>query len=330
MLPVRRCILLSPFSLRAVESLHHISKHIPLLEPEARPGTTSRGKASREMPNVMSVDVEDWFCVYNLSRHIPYETWDRCESRVVRNTNRLLDRFRKHGVEATFFVLGWIAERFPDLVREIERQGHEVATHGYSHRLLTQMQPSEFRTDLQRSLEVLAKVVSQQVRGFRAPSFSVTRKTLWAVTILRENGIQYDSSVFPVRFHPDYGIPGSQPGPYELAEGLSELPMSVADVLGWKIPCCGGGYFRLYPYAVTRQLMRRCRAQGRPVIFYLHPWEVDPEQPRVKGMPWHRVFRHYNNLDKTEERLERLLQDFSFTSARALLRDYEVVRTSIQ
>jgi polysaccharide deacetylase family protein (PEP-CTERM system associated) len=301
--------------------MDHTSRRVPLLEAEAPRGRLPRTTASRRMRNIMSVDVEDWFCVYNLSQHIPYETWDRCESRVERNTTRLLEIFRKHGVEATFFVLGWIAERFPDLVREIEHQGHEVATHGYSHRLLTLMQPSEFRADLQRSLEVLAKTASQEVQGFRAPSFSVTRKTLWAATILKECGIRYDSSVFPVRFHPEYGIPGSELGPHELVEGLIELPMSVADVLGWKVPCCGGGYFRLYPYALTRHLMRRCRAQGRPVIFYLHPWEVDPEQPRVPSMPWPKAFRHYNNLDKTEERLGRLLQDFSFTSARTLLRE---------
>ncbi len=147
-------------------------------------------RSARGMANVMSVDVEDWFCVYNLSGHIQYEDWDRCESRVERNTIRLLDMFRKHRVEATFFVLGWIAERFPDLVRQIELEGHEVATHGYSHRLLTHMEPGEFRADLQRSLEVLAKITSQEVRGFRAPSFSITRKTLWALDILREHGIR--------------------------------------------------------------------------------------------------------------------------------------------
>ena len=291
-----------------------------LLEAEAERRGPLDPKRSREMRNVMSVDVEDWFCVYNLSAHIRYEDWDRCESRVERNTIRLLDIFRKHRVEATFFVLGWVADRFPDLVREIEHQGHEIASHGYSHRLLTMMQPAEFRADLERSLEVLARVTTQKVRGFRAPSFSITRKTLWAVEILRELGMEYDSSVFPIGFHPEYGIPGSELGPYELAEGVIELPMSVAHVLGWKIPCCGGGYFRLYPYALTRHLIRRCQAEGRPVIFYLHPWEADPGQPRVRGMPWSKAFRHYNNLEKTEARLERLLKEFSFTSVRTLLR----------
>jgi polysaccharide deacetylase family protein (PEP-CTERM system associated) len=271
------------------------------------------------MKNVMSVDVEDWFCVYNLSGLIPYETWDRCESRVERSTLRLLELFGKHGVEATFFVLGWVAERFPDLVREIDRRGHEIATHGYSHRLLTFMRPAEFRDDLQRSLEVLARATTQEVRGFRAPSFSLTRKTVWAVDILREVGMQYDSSVFPVGFHPDYGFAGVQLAPYRLAEGLTELPVGVAEVLGQRVPCSGGGYFRLFPYAVTRRLMRMCNEQGRPVMFYLHPWELDPGQPRVQRLGWLRRFRHYTNLAKTEERLERLLADFSFYSARQLI-----------
>ena len=279
----------------------------------------ARAEARAEAPrNVMSVDVEDWFCVHNLSRHIPYDAWDRCESRVERSTGVLLDLFGRHGVEATFFVLGWVADRFPDLVREIDRRGHELATHGYSHRLLTAMQPEEFRADLQRSLAVLAPLTGQEIRGFRAPSFSLTKRTLWALDILREAGIRYDSSVFPVAFHPDYGIPDAQLAPHTLA-GLIELPMGVAEVFGRRIPCSGGGYFRLYPYALTRSLMRHVNRQGRPVMFYLHPWEADPTQPRVSGLPRSKRFRHYNNLDKTAERLERLLSEFTFTSARRLI-----------
>ena len=275
----------------------------------------------------MSVDVEDWFCVHNLSRLIPFTEWDKCESRVERTTGTLLDLFGKHRVEATFFVLGWVAERFPDLVREIERRGHEVATHGYSHRLLTFMRPEEFRADLEHSLAILGRIASQEVRGFRAPSFSLTRRTLWAIDILRESGIQYDSSVFPVGFHPDYGIPDAELSPHLLGGGLTELPMGVAELAGRRIPCSGGGYFRLYPYALTRALMRRCNRQGRPVMFYLHPWETDPGQPRVSGLPWTKRFRHYNNLDKTVQRLERLLSDFRFTSARRLIADQRVVLT---
>jgi polysaccharide deacetylase family protein (PEP-CTERM system associated) len=181
------------------------------------------------------------------------------------------------------------------------------------------MRPDEFRADLGRSLEVLAATASRPVRGFRAPSFSVTRETLWAGEILRESGLEYDSSVFPVGLHPDYGIPDAGLTPYQLTEGLTELPMGVAELMGRRIPCCGGGYFRLYPYRVTRWLMRRCNAAGRPVMFYLHPWEIDPGQPRVSGLPWSKRFRHYNNLERMEARLERLLSDFSFISARSLL-----------
>ena len=277
--------------------------------------------------NVMSIDVEDWFCVYNLSRVIRFADWDKYESRVERNTVRLLDLFGRHQVEATFFVLGWVAERFPDLVREIERRGHEIASHGYSHRLLTLMTPEEFRVDLQRSLEVLARTASQEIHGFRAPSFSLTSKTLWAVDTLKQHGIRYDSSVFPVAFHPEYGMVEADLRPHYLGDDLVELPMGVAEVLGHRVPCSGGGYFRLYPYALTRRLMRLCNAQGRAVMFYLHPWELDPGQPRVRGLSWSTRFRHYNNLAKTEERLERLLEDFPFTSVRQLLAEHPSAAT---
>ena len=271
------------------------------------------------MRNVMSIDTEDWFCVYNLSERIARSDWPKCESRVERNTLRLLDLFSACGVEATFFVLGWVAERCPDLVREIERRGHEVASHGYSHRLITKMTPEEFRADLFRSLEVLTPLVKQRVLGFRAPSFSLTKQTDWARPILREAGLQYDSSVYPLAYHPDYGIPDAPLAQYELYDGVQELPMSCAEIGKWRIPCSGGGYFRQFPYAVTRALMRRCNLQGRPVVFYLHPWEIDPDQPRV-NLPFTKRVRHYRNLGRTEARLQRLLGDFEFTSARKLLK----------
>ena len=265
--------------------------------------------------NVFSIDLEEWFCVYNLSQAIPHEQWDRCESRVERSTLAILDLLSKHGVEGTFFVLGWVAERHPDLVREVERRGHEIATHGYSHRLITHLSPDEFRADLERSLEVLTPLANKPIRGFRAPSFSVTRKTWWALDILRECGIRYDSSMFPVGFHPDYGVPDAPLAAHHLSVGIWELPMSVAEVAGKRVPCCGGGYFRQFPYSVTKHLMQRCNQQGRPVNFYLHPWEVDPGQPRIP-LPLVKRLRHYNNLAKTMSRLERLLNDFEFTSAR--------------
>lgn len=266
----------------------------------------------------MSIDTEDWFCVYNLSDRIPFSDWPACEQRVERNTLRLLDLFRQRGVEATFFVLGWVAERYPDLVREIELRGHEVATHGYSHRLITHMTPEEFRADLLRSLEVLTPLVNQPVLGFRAPSFSLTRRTEWAAQILSAAGLRYDSSVYPLAFHPDYGIPDAPLVPYQISEGLTELPLSCAEVFRWRIPCSGGGYFRQFPYGVTKALMRLCNSQGRSVMFYLHPWEIDPNQPRV-NLPFLKKIRHYRNLEVTEQRLEKLLEDFPFTSVRRLL-----------
>lgn len=267
--------------------------------------------------NVMSIDVEDWFCVQNMARLIDRASWDSLESRVEKNTLALLDLFAKHRTEATFFVLGWVAERFPDLVREIARRGHEIASHGYSHRLLTELTPQEFEADLARSLEVLARCVSAPVDGFRAPSFSVTRQTWWAFETLSRHGIKYDSSVFPIGFHPDYGIGDAPLTPHIADHGILEIPMSCAQIGGRRIPCSGGGYFRLIPYPFFERLIRACNSQGRPVIFYLHPWEIDPDQPRVSGLPWSKAVRHYRNLDQTLPRLERLLETHRFTSLRA-------------
>ncbi len=269
------------------------------------------------LQNVFSVDLEDWFCVNNLSGVISRDEWDVCESRVERSTLLLLDILSRYHVEATFFVLGCIAERFPGLIREVESRGHEIASHGYSHRLLTSLTPEEFSADLDRSLDVLAGCCRQPILGYRAPSFSVTRKTWWALDIMRAAGITYDSSIFPVGFHPDYGIGDFPLNAHYLPEGLFEIPMSCARVLGRDVPCSGGGYFRLFPYSATRALMRKCNQQGRPVVFYIHPWEVDPEQPRV-SLPALAKFRHYNNLELSVGRLERMLTDFRFTSIRNL------------
>jgi polysaccharide deacetylase family protein (PEP-CTERM system associated) len=268
--------------------------------------------------NVFSVDLEDWFCVQNLSGIIKREEWLKCQSRVERNTVRILDALSRHQTKGTFFVLGWIAEQYPDLIREVERRGHEIATHGYSHRLLTGMTPDEFRSDLDRSLDVLTRCSSSPVLGFRAPSFSVTRKTWWALEILRSRQIRYDSSMFPVGFHPDYGVPDAPLHAHPTSDGVFEIPMSCAQLLGHRIPCSGGGYFRIFPYSVTRRLIQKCNEQKRPVVFYMHPWEVDPGQPRVAGLSAQKRLRHYINLHKTEERLERLLSDFRFTSIRSM------------
>ena len=269
-----------------------------------------------KIKNAMSIDLEDWFCVHNMSQAIRREDWDKCEMRVIDNTRRILALLAAHKTEATFFTLGWIAEQVPELVREIEAAGHEIATHGYSHTLLTDMTAESFEADLKKALLVTQRCVNQEIVGFRAPSFTVTSKTLWAVDVLTRNGIRYDSSVFPVGYHPDYGMPDVSLSVYRHnASPLVEFPMSCAEVMGSRIPCSGGGYFRILPYAITKRLLERCNAQGRPVMFYIHPWEIDPGQPRVK-LPVLKRFRHYYNLDKTMGRLDRLLRDFEFTSVR--------------
>jgi polysaccharide deacetylase family protein (PEP-CTERM system associated) len=269
-----------------------------------------------KIKNAMSIDLEDWFCVHNMSQAIRREDWDKCEMRVIENTRRILALLAAHKTEATFFTLGWIAEQVPELVREIEGAGHEIATHGYSHTLLTEMTAESFEADLKKALLVTQRCVNQEIVGFRAPSFTVTSKTLWAVDVLTRNGIRYDSSVFPVGYHPDYGMPDVSLSVYRHdASSLVEFPMSCAEVMGGRIPCSGGGYFRILPYAITKRLLERCNAQGRPVMFYIHPWEIDPGQPRVK-LPVFKRFRHYYNLDKTMGRLDRLLNDFEFTSVR--------------
>ncbi|MGB9773628.1 MAG: XrtA system polysaccharide deacetylase [Bacteroidota bacterium] len=267
--------------------------------------------------NAMTIDLEDWFCVHNLSQVIKKEEWDRYEMRVLGSTRRILALLKKHEVNATFFVLGWIAERAPELIREIESDGHEIATHGYSHSLLTEMTPEEFEKDLEKALKVTRLCTEQSIIGFRAPSFSITKETMWAFDILKEYGLLYDSSIFPVRFHPNYGIPDA-PLHIHSVGSLIEVPLSSARFARMRIPCSGGGYFRFFPYPFTKYLMQQCIRESRPVIFYIHPWEFDTEQPRMHP-PWLKRFRHYYNLHKTWERFDRLLSDFRFTSIRKLL-----------
>lgn len=226
------------------------------------------------------------------------------------------------GVSATFFVLGWVAERFPDLIRAIHERGHEVASHGFSHRLVYEQTPAEFREETVRSKKLLEDLIGVPVRGYRAASYSITKRSLWALDVIAEAGFEYDSSIVPVR-HDLYGIPGAKAVPHllETANGASvvEFPPTTLKVLGMQVPVGGGGYFRIYPYWLTMFFLNRINVgQQRPFIFYLHPWEVDPAQPRVNASPYSR-FRHYVNLDKTEVRLSRLMRDFRFTTVSSVL-----------
>ncbi|MFN2532270.1 MAG: XrtA system polysaccharide deacetylase [Pyrinomonadaceae bacterium] len=273
------------------------------------------------LKNALSIDLEDWFCVHNLSAAIHRDDWDSCELRVRENTEKILTLLERHRTKATFFVLGWIAERVPDLIREVEQKGHEIGVHGYNHLLLTEITPDEFDKDLQRALDAITKAgVKTRPRGFRAPSFTIVENTkVWALPILEKHNFTYDSSVFPIGFHPDYGIVDSPLRPYKITENLYEFPMSVLDVLGRRFPFSGGGYFRIFPYAYTKYCMKKLNSQGHPAVFYLHPWELDPDQPRIKELSRMQKFRHYRNLDLTEARLARLLSDFSFTTISEVL-----------
>ena len=273
--------------------------------------------------NALTVDVEDYFHVSAFAHSIDRKDWDSIPLRVVDNTQRLLQLFADNRVKATFFVLGWVAEREPGLVRDIAAQGHEVACHGYSHELVYNQSPEVFRQETIRSKSLLEDIIQAPVYGYRAASYSITDRSLWAIDVLCEAGFTYDSSIFPVR-HDRYGIPGSPEYPYRLdspnGQSLTEFPLSTANILGYRLPVAGGGYFRLYPYMVSKFGLSQINRQGHPFIFYMHPWEIDPSQPRVEAR-WISTFRHYNNLGKFESRLKSLINDFSFGRVVDVLED---------
>ena len=268
----------------------------------------------------MTVDVEDYFHVSVFDGLVPRHSWEGMESRVCANTERLLRIFSDSGIFATFFVLGWVAERFPWLVQRIAAEGHEIASHGYGHRLVYDLTPRAFREDVRRAKSLLEQASGARVDGYRAPSYSVTPRSLWALDILIEEGYRYDASIFPIH-HDRYGIPISPRLPYRLDRGaaLVEAPASTIRYGPFNLPIGGGGYFRILPYAWTRWGMRRLNeVEKAPAIFYLHPWEIDPGQPRLAAPPLGR-FRHYFNLQRTESRLRTLIRDFRFSTMRALL-----------
>ena len=260
--------------------------------------------------NALTVDVEDYFQVSALAPHIERQSWESRPCRVERNVQRLLELFAQHNAHATFFTLGWIAERYPGLVRDIVAQGHELASHGYSHLRATEQSRSEFDADVRRAKALLESIGGCAVRGYRAPSFSIDHSNDWAFDVLVEAGYSYSSSVYPVR-HDHYGMPDAPRFAYRSRPGLLEVPLSTTQWLGRNLPASGGGYFRLAPYSLSRWALRRVNTvDNQPAIFYLHPWEIDPDQPRVPGTSLKTRFRHYLNLRKTEQRLVRLLSDF--------------------
>lgn len=271
-----------------------------------------------EVNHVLSIDVEDWFQVENYAQVISRDQWPHCELRVADNVHRLLDLLAAADVRATFFVLGWVADRLPNLVRDIAQAGHEVASHGWSHTPVWSLSESEFFDEVSRSRTLLEELGGQPVIGYRAPTFSVTRLTLWALRELHRAGYRYDSSIFPVH-HDRYGIPEAPTTAHRRGEGIWELPLSVLELGGVRLPVAGGGYFRLYPLWLTRWAVRRLERAGRPAVVYLHPWEFDPGQPRVHGVGLMRTFRHRIGIGHNARKLALLLREFRFVSARTVL-----------
>jgi len=279
----------------------------------ANPEKSARGPDGRQR-NAMSVDVEEYFQVSAFAGTTRPAEWDSHESRVEQNIDAILAIFAEHGARATFFTLGWIAERHPEMIRRIVAGGHEIASHGYQHVQVFDQSPDQFRTDVRRTRAMLQEISGTAVRGYRAASFSIDARTLWAFEILAEEGYEYSSSIYPIR-HDLYGMPDAPRFAFrpDGAKGLIEVPVTTVRVFGHNMPCGGGGYFRLLPEVYSRWAMRRVnRNDRRPCIFYFHPWEIDPNQPRMPGLPLKSRFRHYTNLGRMEGRLHRVLRDFAW------------------
>ncbi len=287
--------------------------------------TEARPTCMADVPNAFTVDVEDYFQVTAFDKQVSRSSWDLRESRVEASTDRLLGLLDQHGVKGTFFVLGWVAEQYPELIARIHAAGHELGSHGFAHHLIYQQTPEQFAMDLIDSRTAIAEACGVEVTAYRAPSFSITKRSLWALDILAEKGFTVDSSIFPIGGHDRYGIPGAKREIHELNTEygtITEFPPSAWHISKFNLPV-GGGYFRIFPYAVTRQAITAIRKQGRPAMFYTHPWEIDAEQPRIAGASFKSNFRHYTGLGGSYVRLDQLLRDFEFATLSDVIRKFE-------
>jgi len=280
------------------------------------------------MINALTIDVEDYYHVSAFAGVIPYSDWNKYEQRVDKNTNELLDIFSEHEVKSTFFVLGCVAENNINLIRRIASEGHEIASHGYSHQLIYNQTKEKFKEETIRSKCILEDIIQQPIKGYRAASYSITRNSKWALDILVETGFEYDSSIFPIR-HDRYGVPQAPKVPHLIltpsGNKIIEYPLSTLNIFGLSIPVSGGGYFRLYPYAVTKYALKKINNKSIPFVFYLHPWEIDPQQPKINaGLISN--FRHYNNINRCEARLRKLLSDFKFNTISNILKNYNFTK----
>lgn len=265
------------------------------------------------MFNALSIDVEEYFQATAFNGGVPYDNWDSYESRVHSATEKILSILSRHDTKATFFIVGWVARKHPGIVKAIQKEGHEIACHSYAHREISEQTPDAFRKDLCLARSILEDITGQPVKGYRAPTFSITRDTLWALDILIEEGFQYDSSVFPIR-HDRYGMPKAERFPSVIRRNgytILEFPMSTLRLMGINLPFAGGGYMRLLPSSLVSRAIDKINGQGQPVIVYVHPWEFDPDQPRIHASPVTN-FRHYHNIATMSTKFQRLLSRHKF------------------
>lgn len=285
------------------------------------------GKFIPSISNILTFDVEEWFQVYNLWEAIPRSEWVNCERRLENQIEKVLDLLDEFGKKATFFVLGWVAKHRPEVVKSIHRRGHEIASHGLNHDLVTTMDAARFRAETLETGQRLEDLTGRQLHGYRASNFSIRHQNSWAFDILAELGYSYDSSVYPIG-RKRYGIPGfpREPVKLKLASGgaLLEFPLTTLKAAGKTLPVAGGGFFRFYPLCITRHAINSLNRKGIPAVIYLHPWEFDQEQPRIRKGNAQKIWMHYHNLDKTENRLRRLLSEFKLGSVRSVLEKGEL------
>ncbi|MDL2336247.1 MAG: DUF3473 domain-containing protein [Pseudomonadota bacterium] len=262
--------------------------------------------------NALTIDVEDYFQVSAFAPYIARDDWDGRECRIERNVDRILSMLDQHNTQATFFTLGWIAERYPQLIRRIADQGHEVASHGYGHQRVTDLHEADFKSDIESAKKILEDLCGAAVTGYRAPSFSIGTRNLWAFDCLARAGYRYSSSIYPIQ-HDHYGMPDAPRFAHRVNDTLIEVPITTLPMFGRNLPASGGGYFRLLPYAMSRWMLRRVNSrEAQSAIFYFHPWEIDSSQPRIAGIDSKTRFRHYVNIDRMEQRLHCLLRDFQW------------------
>ena len=284
---------------------------------------------TKHVINAFTVDVEDYFQVEAFKNNINVDNWGNLECRVEKNTDLILQLLDDKNIKGTFFVLGWIAKRYPNVVKKISEQGHEVASHGMSHQLVYKQEQEVFQRETKDSRAILQDLSQQEVIGYRAATYSITKQSLWALDILYESGFRYDSSIFPMR-HDKYGIADANPEPHILKTPsdyeLVEFPISTVKTKWMTLPVAGGGYFRIFPYMYTRWGLGTINSKNKPFVFYLHPWEVDPDQPKVEGVSAFSRFRHYTNLHRCYHRLEKLLDDFEFSTMETVLKNMNLLK----